>query len=184
MKNALKILLPGIIVAAISNCSGSQPVQKGRVYAGNMSYICAMHGVHRLEDRQDSSKCFNVDFSDPDEYYFVKESSSSGKNDLKMVSARLRGMVEGQITRMVISRIEKMTGREIFRNWSFDNMSIPAVIREFTANYGTGNSVVVVGIIRKKDLSGKAPITYLPLEYKMQLIGKEKSGKDGLLPVP
>jgi hypothetical protein len=184
VKNAIRILLPLLIAVAIPSCSGAKPVQKGSVYAGNMGYTCKMHGVHRLEDRRDSSKCFDADFSNPDEYYFIKESSSTDKNDLKMVSARLRGMVEGQITRMVISRIEKMTGREIFRNWSFDNMSIPAVIREFTASDGTRNSVVVVGIIRKKDLSGKAPITYLPLEYKMQVIGKEKSGKDGLLPVP
>lgn len=157
----LLILLAGI------DCRTAPPEQ-------GCDYVCTAHGAHRSGERNQLAVCLGLDTRGLDEYHlFRREGRGAGEADCARLASELRSRVEDEIVEILMRRIEGAMGKEIYKHWRFDRMNLPVLFREFRCP-GSECRASCVAAVKKDDISPKGVIRYLPLEYKMDILGKEK----------
>lgn len=162
MKKFLAIALV-IVFCAVNGCS------KKSVRDGN--FVCTVHGIHNCYNKSQLAQCIGVNEKSIDEYYLFSE---SGIGDSSANESKLKSMVCDKIVDEVMLRIQMVYSDKQFQRWQFTDMSLPVIFRTFVKK-GNRQEMMVVGLVKKDDMSPKAIIYYLPLEYKMDIIGREKN---------
>ena len=161
MKKFLVIAMV-IIFFAVNGCS-----KKG-VREGN--FVCTMHGIHNYYNKAQLAQCIGIDEKTIDNYYLFSE---TGIGDSYANESKLKSMVCEKIVDEVMLRIKMVYSDKQFQRWQFTDMSLPVIFRTFVKK-GSRQEMVVIGFVKKDDMSPKAIIYYLPLEYKMDIIGREE----------
>jgi len=162
MKRFFTIALVVIIFA----CNGCA---KKSIRTGPL--ICTVHGIHNCYDKSEIAQCIGVDEKSIDDYYIFSE---SGSGDSSTNESKLKSLVCDKIVDEVMLRIQMIYSSKQFQRWQFTDMSLPVIFRTFVKKENQ-QEMVVIGFVKKDDLSPKAIIYYLPLEYKMDIIGREKN---------
>lgn len=163
MKN-LWVIVPLIAALLAASC--------GRKNMRADAMHCTMHAVHNCYNRSDVAQCIGISENAIDEYYLFTESSPSGV-DIVSTESALQSQVGNKIVEEVMQRIQMIYSDKQFQQWNFSELSMPVIFRTF-AQKGKNPSMMVVGFVKKEDFTPKAIIHYLPLEYKMDIIGREK----------
>ncbi|MEJ5363402.1 MAG: hypothetical protein WHV26_15185 [Spirochaetota bacterium] len=133
--------------------------------------VCTVHGIHNCYNKSDIAQCIGVDEKSIDNYYIFSE---SGSGDSSTNESKLKSLVCDKIVDEVMLRIQMIYSDKQFQRWQFTEMSLPVIFRTFVQKENH-QQMVVIGFVKKDDLSPKAIIYYLPLEYKMDIIGREKN---------
>ena len=152
-----------IVFFAANGCS-----KKG-VREGN--FVCTMHGIHNCYIKAQLAQCIGIDEKTIDDYYLFSE---SGIGDSSENESKLKSLVCDKIVDEVMLRIHMVYSDKQFQRWQFTDMSLPVIFRTFIKK-GSRQEMMVIGFVKKDDMSPKAIIYYLPLEYKMDIIGREKN---------
>ncbi|HQI37563.1 MAG TPA: hypothetical protein PLH80_03240, partial [Spirochaetota bacterium] len=163
MKN-FRAIVPFIIVLVALCCS------KHGVRSGAM--LCTMHNAHNFYSKADFARCMGID-ENALEDYFIFSQSAKAFSDTASTESMLKSTVCDTIVDEVMLRIQTMFTNKQFARWHFTEMSLPVQFRTFIQQ-GSIPEMMVVGLVKKEDLSARAIIYYLPLEYKMDIIGREK----------
>jgi len=171
MKN-FRAIVPSIILLAALACS------KNSVRSGAM--LCTMHNAHNFYSKADLARCMGID-ENALEDYFIFSQSAKAFNDTASTEAMLTSNVCDAIVDEVMLCIQAMFTDKQFARWHFTEMSLPVQFRTFIKQ-GSIPEMMVVGLVKKEDLSAKAIIYYLPLEYKMDIIGREKEKENSKMP--
>ena len=146
-------------------------MQKGSV---STAYVCE-HGTHHLEIKSEAAACFNISPADFDLYQiFSDEEKTRDRSELAGLAAHAKNVCAENIIEYITKTIASAFGKHEYSGWQLNALDIPVVFRVFTRFDGTTYYVKAVAIIKKNDLTPKALIRFLPLEYKMKLIGPEK----------
>lgn len=153
-----------VIVFFTTNGCSKKGVREG-------NFVCTVHGIHNCYDKDQMAQCIGVDEKTMDEYYLFSE---SGNGDSFANESKLKSLVCDKIVDEVMLRIQMVYSDKQFQRWQFTDMSLPVIFRTFVKK-GSRQEMVVIGFIKKEDMSPKAIIYYLPLEYKMDIIGREKN---------
>ncbi len=169
MKN-FRAIVPFIIVLVALCCS------KHGVRSGAM--LCTMHNAHNFYSKADFARCMGID-ENALEDYFIFSQSAKAFSDTASTESMLKSTVCDTIVDEVMLRIQTMFTDKQFARWHFTEMSLPVQFRTFIKQ-GSIPEMMVVGLVKKEDLSARAIIYYLPLEYKMDIIGREK--ENGKMP--
>ncbi|HOM88217.1 MAG TPA: hypothetical protein PLX22_04420 [Spirochaetota bacterium] len=169
MKN-FRAIVPFIIVLVALCCS------KHGVRSGAM--LCTMHNAHNFYSKADFARCMGID-ENALEDYFIFSQSAKAFSDTASTESMLKSTVCDTIVDEVMLRIQTMFTNKQFARWHFTEMSLPVQFRTFIQQ-GSIPEMMVVGLVKKEDLSARAIIYYLPLEYKMDIIGREK--ENGKMP--
>jgi len=169
MKN-FRAIVPFIIVLVALCCS------KHGVRSGAM--LCTMHNAHNFYSKADLARCMGID-ENALEDYFIFSQSAKAVSDTASTESMLKSNVCDTIIDEVMLRIQTMFTNKQFARWHFTEMSLPVQFRTFIQQ-GSIPEMMVVGLVKKEDLSARAIIYYLPLEYKMDIIGREK--ENGKMP--
>ncbi len=169
MKN-FRAIVPFIIVLVALCCS------KHGVRSGAM--LCTMHNAHNFYSKADFARCMGID-ENALEDYFIFSQSAKAFSDTASTDSMLKSTVCDTIVDEVMLRIQTMFTNKQFARWHFTEMSLPVQFRTFIQQ-GSIPEMMVVGLVKKEDLSARAIIYYLPLEYKMDIIGREK--ENGKMP--
>ncbi len=156
-------IAPLILALALSTCS--------KKAVRNDPFVCMAHGIHNCYNKSDVARCIGVSESEIDNYYLFSESGIIG--DSSVTESKLKSLVCDKIVEEVMLRIQAVYTDKHFQRWQFTDMSLPVIFRTFVKK-GT-QEVIVIGFVKKDDFSPKAIIYYLPLEYKMDIIGREKN---------
>ncbi|MGB4269571.1 MAG: hypothetical protein WBK20_10350 [Spirochaetota bacterium] len=161
MKRYIMIALV-VVILAYNGCT------KKSIRTGPL--VCTMHGIHNCYNKGDIARCIGVDEKSIDDYYIFSE---SGSGDSFTNESKLKSLVCDKIVDEVMLRIQMIYSNKQFQRWQFTEMSLPVIFRTFVQK--ENHQLVVIGFVKKDDLSPKAIIYYLPLEYKMDIIGREKN---------
>jgi len=137
-----------------------------------------MHNAHNFYSKADFARCMGID-ENALEDYFIFSQSAKAFSDTASTESMLKSTVCDTIVDEVMLRIQTMFTNKQFARWHFTEMSLPVQFRTFIQQ-GSIPEMMVVGLVKKDDLSARAIIYYLPLEYKMDIIGREK--ENGKMP--
>ncbi|MGQ9844340.1 MAG: hypothetical protein ACUVRK_12380, partial [Spirochaetota bacterium] len=137
-----------IVFFATNGCS-----KKG-VREGN--FVCTVHGIHNCYDKAQMAQCIGVDEKTMDEYYLFSE---LGNGDSFANESKLKSLVCDKIVDEVMLRIQMIYSDKHFQRWQFTDMSLPVIFRTFVKK-GSRQKMVVIGFIKKEDMSPKAIIYY------------------------
>lgn len=158
------VIAPLIVALAVSSCS-KKAIRTGL-------FMCTVHGIHNCYNKSDVAQCIGVSESEIENYYLFSESGIVGDNS--MTESKLKSLLCDKIVDEVMLRIQMVYTDKHFQRWQFTDMSLPVIFRTFVKK-GNQQEIIVIGFVKKDDFSPKAIIYYLPLEYKMDIIGKEKN---------
>ena len=140
------------------------------------AFVCREHGAHTIENRASFHECMKIPSGAEQDYFFYEESSlrpvSAGM--LEATAKELRGEIEDKIVAFVMGKITRAMEKQLFKHWDYDSMRIPATIRTFVKEEKGLFSVKVFAAMKKSDFTPRGIIMYLPLEYKMHLLEKNK----------
>ncbi|MBN1498921.1 MAG: hypothetical protein JW982_02090 [Spirochaetes bacterium] len=158
-------LLSVLVFCAVSCSSG----QHGKIYS-----ICIENGVSRFEIESEFAECFGIAVEDIDSYeiYKIAESVNISIQDDVTVSI-LKNKLSAVIAGNILMRLKNAFGQNVEEYWKLERITIPVKYRSFRKNDGENKDVTVIGMILKSELTPRALIKYLPLEYKMQFIEKK-----------
>ncbi len=134
-------------------------------------FVCTLHGTHNCYNKSDIAQCIGVDEKMVVDYYLFSE---TGTGDSTTNESKLKSLVCDKIVDEVMLRIQMVYGDKQFQRWQFTDMSLPVIFRTFVKK-DSNPQMIVIGFVKKDDLSARAIIYYLPLEYKMDIIGREKN---------
>ncbi|MCX7680300.1 MAG: hypothetical protein N2316_13940 [Spirochaetes bacterium] len=138
-------------------------------------YRCTEHKIHDYENREELCACFGINPADYDSYqFFYLEDSTKNAQDLPAITESLQDQMERKIVSIVMHKIEKAMGKHLYKFWKFDETNIPVNFRHFTKKEKNSHSAVIVAAMTKYHLSPRGIIMYLPLEYKMHILEKQK----------
>ena len=139
------------------------------------NYICIYHNKHHLNNKEEMAKCYGLSAKELDTCYRFSESNPTDSEDnIKRTAEETRDAVENKIVDYIVNRLKRKMGKEFYKNWTYDKMEIPAIFRDFVARDNKRYFIKTVAVIKKSDLSDYALINYLPLEYKMHFLEKDK----------
>lgn len=157
-------IAPLIVALAVSSCS--------KKAIRTESFLCTAHGIHNCYNKSDVAQCIGVSENEIENYYLFSESGNIG--DSSMTESKLKSLVCDKIVDEVMLRIQMVYTDKHFQRWQFTDMSLPVIFRTFVKK-GNQQDTIVIGFVKKEALTPKAIIYYLPLEYKMDIIGREKN---------
>ncbi|MCX8124332.1 MAG: hypothetical protein N3F66_09230 [Spirochaetes bacterium] len=157
-------IAPLIVALAISACT------KKAVRTG--PFMCTVHGIHNCYDKSQIARCIGVNENELENYYMFSENGNFGDSSLS--EAKLKSLVCDKIVEEVMLRIQMVYTDKQLQRWQFTDMSLPVIFRTFVKK-DNQQEMIVIGFVKKDDLSPRAIIYYLPLEYKMDIIGRDKN---------
>lgn len=162
---AYRLIAIVLVLFLVYSCKSAM-VSKG--------FVCLEHNIHHFNDKNELVECFDLKFNDLNDYY-IYSAKGNYNNNFFWVKNTLQNEVENKIVDDVISKINLYFPGSLKYSWNFNQMSLPVKFRTFVLkNNKHSGQMIVIGIVKKADLKPKRLIYYLPLEYKMDVIGKDK----------
>ena len=146
-------------------------------------YICMDHLLHHIDNRQQYLQCAGINSQDMDQYITLEETGrTKDYNQINPVAKGLQKTLEHTIVRIMKESIETAIQKGFLQlgsinfqiRWEFEKMTLPVIFRKFRSYDGNFYNVKAVALIKKDDLTPKSIIQYLPLDYKMHILKKEK----------
>lgn len=137
--------------------------------------ICIENGTSRLEIRSEFAECYGISPEEIDDYelYKITETISVSLSETERVTI-LQKKVSSVIAGEILSKLKNAFGQNVEEYWNLERITIPVKYRSFRKTYDGKKDITVIGIIPKKEMTPRALIKYLPLEYKMQFIEKKE----------
>jgi hypothetical protein len=151
----------GIIIMVLTLGSGCASVKKPA-----STWRCVEHGAHTWEGRDDFIACTGC--GNPDDYQLFSVRKRLGPREAKdSVLHHSREMLLDEMAEYIRLKVEQFFAEATSTGWKLEKTTMPVIIRQYTSE----REALTIGLIRKEDLTARALIRYLPLEYKMQLMG-------------
>lgn len=149
--------IPALLMIGIG-CAGVQKSDAG--------WRCIDHGTHSWERRDEFIACTAC--GNPDDYQMFSVRRKAGPKEAKdSVFLHSREAVLDEMAEYIRLKVELYFAEATSGGWKLEKTTMPVIIRQ----YASDREVLTIGLIRKDDLTARALIRYLPLEYKMQLMG-------------
>ncbi len=159
-----------VFFAVLLFLAGCKIIQNQNNYS-----ICIEDGVSRLEVKEEFAACYKISAAEMEKYkLFSKAEILNRPSDENELRARLKSNVNSMIAEVILFKLKDAFGQNVEEYWQLEKITIPVYYRSFKKTAGNEVTITVIGIIPENEMTARALIKYLPLEYKMQFIDKKE----------